>query len=139
MIPTHRSAIPHVLATVAMTAQFIVCGGAAAQAPAETVAGVAPYPGSTRNGIDSAEKLLLASGYKLAVCRRTGDSLEKVVAFYRRDKQLELVGEALADNATFGVNGKVGTALQINRPWMDSATFVMNQDTLICVAGRDAK
>jgi hypothetical protein len=139
MIPTPRPAAPHVIAAVVFATLLTVCGSAAAQAPAETVSGVTPYPGSTRNGIESAEKFLLASGYKLAVCRRTGDSLEKVVAFYRRDKQLELVGEALTDSATFSVIGKVGSALQINRPWMDSATFVMNQDTLICVAGRNAK
>jgi len=124
------------LAASAALSLAAVCGSAFAQKQADAVYGIAPYPGSTRTGVDSAEKFLLASGYKLAVCRRTGDRIDKVVAHFRKDKLLELSFEPADDSATFEVRGKGGSALQINTPWMDSATFVMNQDTLICVAGR---
>jgi hypothetical protein len=102
-------------------------------------AGIALYPGSSKTGVEGSEKFLRDSGYAQATCRRTGDSLAKVVAYYQKDKRLQLVG-ALGpgdDNAT--LSGPAGVAIVVNNPWMDMATLQSKKETMICIASRNGR
>jgi hypothetical protein len=110
---------------------------AAVARAAESVAGIQLYPGSSSKNVESSEKILKDTGYPVAVCRHTGDSLAKVVAFYRNDKQLSLMGEPSKDNASF--SGKAGASMSINSPWIDMSSFQTNSGTLICIASRGTK
>jgi hypothetical protein len=108
--------------------------GAWAQAEADSVAGIPLYPGASRSGVDSSQKMLKDSGYPTAVCRRTPDSVAKVVAFYRAQKQMQMLGEASKDNASFA--GPAGASMSINSPWTDTQTLVSSKDTMICIVAR---
>jgi hypothetical protein len=107
---------------------------AAAQSGADQVAGIQLYPGSSRSNAEGSEKVIKDSGYKTAVCRHTGDSLGKVVAFYRADKNLSLLGDPSNDNAGFAT--KNGASISINSPWVDMKTLKFNDGTMICIASR---
>lgn len=112
----------------------VFCAGAAAQADTASVAGIPLYPGASSSGVESSQKMLKDSGYPTAVCRRTPDSVAKVVAFYRAQKQLQLLGEASKDNASFA--GPAGASMSINSPWVDTQTLVSNKDTMVCIVAR---
>jgi hypothetical protein len=114
----------------------LAAGLLALAAGAETVAGIQVYPGASGKNVEGSEKVLRDTGYKTAVCRHTADSLSKVVAFYRTDKQLVPLGEPSKDNAGFA--GKAGASMSINSPWVDMGTMQMNSSTLICIVSRSA-
>lgn len=65
-----------------------------------------------------------------AYCFVSGDSVDKVVAFYKQ-QGLEYMG-ADARNAMFK-KGKVDVTIQ--RPWMDMKTGQLGQTTLISIVG----
>jgi hypothetical protein len=104
---------------------------------ADAVAGIQLYPGSSSGNVEGSEKILKDTGYKTAVCRHTADSLAKVVAFYRTDKTLSLLGEPSKDNAGFAT--KAGASMSINSPWLDMKTMKFNDGTMICIVDRSAK
>lgn len=110
---------------------------AVAQTNVDRVAGIQLYPGSSSKNVESSEKILKDTGYPVAVCRHTSDSLAKVVAFYRNNKLLSLLGEPGKDNASF--SSKAGASMSINSPWIDMTTFAQNSGTLICIADRGKK
>ena len=111
--------------------------GIAAQAAGESVAGIQLYPGASAHDVEGSEKVLKDTGYPTAVCRHTPDSLEKVVAFYRKDKELSPMGEPSKDNA--GFSNKAGASMSINSPWVNMKTFQMNKGTMVCIASKKAK
>jgi hypothetical protein len=115
----------------------LAAAGALAQTSADKVAGIALYPGASSSDVEGSEKVLKDTGYPVAVCRHTKDSLDKVVAFYRNDKQLTPMGEPSKDNA--GFYNKAGASMSINSPWVNMKTFQMTQGTMICIAGKGAK
>jgi hypothetical protein len=114
-----------------------VASAATAQAGAENVAGIQLYPGASSSNVEDSEKVIKSSGYGIAVCRHTTDSLDKVVGFYRNDKQLSPMGEPSKDNA--GFYNKAGASMSINSPWMNMKTFQMTNGTMICIASKGAK
>ena len=116
---------------------LVTATGATAQSGASRVAGIQLYPGSSSSNVEGSEKVLKDTGYKIAVCRQTADSLAKVVAFYRNDKQLSLLGEPSKDNAAFAT--QAGASMSINSPWVDMKTLKFNDSTMICIVDRGAK
>lgn len=124
------------LASLVPIALAMAASGAAVRA-ADAVAGIPLYPGSSSSNVEGSEKILKDTGYKTAVCRHTPDSLAKVVAFYRNDKTLSLMGEPSKDNAGFAT--KSGASMSINSPWVDMKTMSMNDGSMICIVHRGAK
>lgn len=112
--------------------------GAMAKGDSDRVAGFQLYPGSSSSNVDGPEKILKDTGYKTAVCRQTPDSLAKVVAFYRNDKQLEVLGDPSKDDS-ITIISKTSASVVVNSPWMDFNTLKMNNTTMICIADRSAK
>lgn len=110
---------------------------AVAQSGADSVAGIQLYPGGSRSGVEGTENSIKATGYPIGVCRRTPDSIQKVVAFYRRDKSLELLDGPITDSAYF--SNRSGSSMSILSPWVDTKTLVSNQDTLVCIAAKSTK
>ena len=115
----------------------LIASGMASPAGAESVAGIQLYPGASDSDVEGSEKVLKDTGYPVAVCRHTADSLDKVVAFYRNDKQLSPMGEPSKDNA--GFYNKAGASMSINSPWINMKTFQMTNGTMICIASKSAK
>jgi hypothetical protein len=111
--------------------------GITAHAAPETVAGIQLYPGASSSNVEDSEQVIKSSGYPIAVCRHTTDNLDKVVAFYRNDKQLSPMGAPSKDNA--GFFNKTGASMSINSPWMNMKTFQMTNGTMICIASKGAK
>jgi hypothetical protein len=109
----------------------------AAHAGPESVAGIQLYPGASSSNVEDSEKVIKSTGYPIAVCRHTTDSLDKVVAFYRNDKQLSPMGAPSKDNA--GFFNKAGASMSINSPWMNMKTFQMTNGTMICIASKGTK
>jgi len=112
-------------------------GPSVAQPSADLVAGIQLYPGASSSDVGGSEKVLKDTGYPTALCRHTADSLAKVVAFYRNDKPLSLLGEPTKDNA--GFYNKAGASMSINSPWMNMKTMQMTSGTLICIASKGAR
>jgi hypothetical protein len=110
---------------------------AVAQTSAEKVAGIPLYPGASNSDVEGSEKVLKDSGYPTAVCRHTPDSLEKVVAFYSKEKSLSPLGEPSKDNAGFA--NKAGASMSINSPWINMKTLQMTGGTMVCIADRGGK
>jgi hypothetical protein len=115
----------------------LLASAVTAAAGGESVAGIQLYPGASSSNVEGTEKFLKDTGYPVAVCRNTTDSLEKVVAFYRSDKQLSPMGEPGKDNA--GFYNKAGASMSINSPWINMKTFQMTNGTMICIASKGAK
>ena len=126
----------HDVDALLVTATLALCFAAPAHA-ADAVAGIALYPGASSSNVESSEKVLKDSGYPTAVCRHTADSVAKVFAFYRNDKQLQPLGEPTKDNAGFA--GTAGASMSINSPWVDLKTLRSNNDTMICIVSRGGK
>lgn len=118
-----------IVTTLAASATLVVA--------AESVAGVTLHPGASSANVEGSEKVLKATGYPIAVCRHTTDSLAKVVAFYRNDKQLTSMGEPMNGNA--GFYNKAGDSMSINSPWMNPTTLQISSGTMICIAGKGGK
>jgi len=64
-----------------------------------------------------------------AFCYRTSDSLDKVVAFYKKEPGLEFMGGD-KESAMFK-KGEVDVTIQ--NPWMDMKTGQLTKDTLITI------
>ncbi|MBC8058239.1 MAG: hypothetical protein H7Y61_16825 [Rhizobiales bacterium] len=120
-----------------LTLLFGIATSVTAQTSIDRVAGIQLYPGGSSNNVEGSEKVIKDTGYATAVCRHTGDSLAKVVAFYRNDKQLSLLGEPSSDNAGFAT--KAGASMSINSPWLNMKTLQFNNGTMICIADRGRK
>jgi hypothetical protein len=100
-------------------------------AVAEDRLGVAVYPGAK---IDHARtKLLNTSPAVRGAAYRTGDALDKVIAFYRKQGLLFLkLGEPSSEIARFK---KIDTNVDVvvQNPWKDSQTGAIMKDTLIMI------
>jgi hypothetical protein len=106
---------------------WLVAIGAARAADA---LGVPVYAGARPEA--GAAKLIteMMPGAK-AFCYTTGDSVEKVAAFYKKQGLSYMGGDA--QNAGFR-KGQIDVTLQ--RPWMDAKTGKLNQSTLISIVQR---
>jgi hypothetical protein len=117
-----------------LMASITLAAGAVAQSGAVSVSGILLYPGGSSVGVEGSENVIKSSGYKTGVCRHTTDSLAKVVAFYRNQRNLSPLGEPSKDNAAFFT--KAGASMSINSPWMDMRTFKLTEGTMICIADK---
>ena len=97
-------------------------------AGAEERFGVAVYPGAKYD--DATSKYMSESLQLTIACYRTNDSLDKVAAFYRKQKGLSLRGDVLKENAHF----QSDTAdVTLQKPWMNVISGRMMNDTLISI------
>ena len=94
---------------------------------AEAQLGVTVYPGANADPAVAAQlkKAMKLEGHTY----RTGDSVEKVVSFYRSQPLKE--GPATSKNGAM-FTGK-GVTLTIQNPWADMVTGKVNNDTLISI------
>ena len=99
-----------------------------APAGAEDRFGVAVYPGAKYD--DATSKYMSESLQRTMACYRTNDSLDKVAAFYRKQKGLSVRGDVLKENAHFQ-SDTADVALQ--NPWMNVISGRMMNDTLISI------
>ena len=116
---------------------LMLCALCGAVRAADSVAGIPLYPGSSNSHVEGQEEFLRGSGFRTAVCRHTGDSVSKVVAFYGKVNQLSPMGEPSKDSASFAAKG--GASMSINSPWVDMKTMKFNDGTMICIVDRSAK
>ena len=63
----------------------------------------------------------------------TGDSVDKVINFYKKQPGFILIGDPTKEGAMFR-KGKVDVAIQ--SPWMNTKTGKMMKDTLISIVTR---
>ena len=96
-------------------------------ASAEERFGVAVHPGAKYD--DGTSKALKDAMHVEAACFRTGDSVAKVVEFYKK-QGLNLLGPATNEGAMFR-SGKVDVTIQ--NPWMNMKTGAMMKDTLVSI------
>jgi hypothetical protein len=95
---------------------------------AEEKFGVKVYEGAK---LDEAISKWVSESFSLeAFCYRTNDSLEKVLAFYKKEPDLKLMGET-KEGAMFK---KGDVDITIQNPWMDTKTGQMIKETLITIA-----
>jgi hypothetical protein len=94
-----------------------------AEAPA-----AAPYPGAKPEA--EVTKMLKEQMHVNGQAYRTGDAVEKVAAFYRKQGLKEMPGTS-KEGALFT---KPGATITIQRPWMDMKTGQLIQDTLVTIA-----
>jgi hypothetical protein len=114
-----------VIVIVAILAVSIVLSGTAG---AEERFGVAVYPGAK---YDEATSKYLAESMQLTIaCYRTNDGMDKVSAFYRKQKGLALRGDVMKENALFQSDNADVT---IQRPWLNVISGRMMNDTLISI------
>ncbi len=99
-----------------------------APADAEERFGVAVYPGAKYD--DATSKYMSESQQLTIACFRTNDGLDKVAAFYRKQKGLSVRGDVLRENAYFQSDSADVT---IQKPWMNVITGRMMTDTLISI------
>lgn len=99
---------------------------AVATAGAEEKFGVAVYPGA-RFDVGVSDFLKQISPESAAY--RTGDSVEKVTEFYRKQSGLKYIGGD-KKNALFR-RGAIDVTVQ--SPWMDTKTGKMMSDTLVSI------
>jgi hypothetical protein len=107
-----------------------VCLVAVGAARAADALGVPVYAGARAEA--GAAKLIteMMPGAK-AFCYTTGDSIEKVAAFYKKQGLTYMGGDA--ENGMFR-KGQIDVTLQ--RPWMDVKTGKLNPSTLISIVQR---
>jgi hypothetical protein len=80
-------------------------------------------------------KILKESMSVQGTCYRTSDTIDKVVAFYQKEKGLKLVSKT-DEGAMFQMNGGAaqgGVDVTIQRPWRHMETGKMMNDTLISI------
>jgi len=109
---------------------------AAAALVAEDKFGVKVYEGAK---LDKDTSARLSEAFSVeAFCYRTSDSLEKVVAFYKKQPGLESMGEG-KKGANEGAMFKKGDVdITIQNPWMDMTTGQLTKDTLISIVKQKA-
>jgi hypothetical protein len=107
-------------------------------------AGIAVYPGASADGGTAS---VLRESLKLtAAAYRTGDSVEKVAAFYARQPGMSPMAGATKEQAAFSAGckdeynkymkqtiRKCGYHVTAQNPWMDMKTGKMVRDTLISI------
>ncbi len=91
--------------------------------------GVKIYPGAKEFPV--AEQALANMGIT-AGCYRTGDSKEKVAAFYRQQPGLRQTSQT---DVLFEFEG-MGVKMEIDSPWVDTSNFSSQRDTLICIKNK---
>lgn len=98
---------------------------------AEEKFGIAVYPGAKADTAtaQSVKKMMSAAD---AACYRTTDSVEKVVAFYKKQANLKEVGTT-AEGGMFQSKDDEKVSMTVQNPWMDMATGKMVKDTLISI------
>ena len=103
---------------------------------AEEKFGVKVYEGAK---LDKETSVRVSEAFSVeAFCYRTSDSLEKVVAFYKKEPGLEFMGEG-NEGAKEGAMFKKGDVdVTIQNPWMDMKTGQLTKDTLITIAKQKA-
>jgi hypothetical protein len=91
------------------------------------------YPGAI---YDAATTRFLKESMSIqGICYRTGGTIEKVVAFYQKEKGIKLVSKT-DEGAMFQLNGGAaqgGVDVTIQRPWHHMETGKMMDDTLISI------
>lgn len=93
-------------------------------AGAEEKFGVSVYPGASS---DSAATEFLKQISPESAAYRTGDKVEKVIAFYKKQPGLNFIG----GNQEGGMFRKGNVDVTVQSPWMDTKTGKMEKDTLI--------
>ena len=94
---------------------------------AEEKFGIPVYPGAN---YDSGASEFLKQISPQSAAYRTGDSLNKVVDFYKKQRDFHSVGDPTSEGAMFR-KGKMDVTIQ--SPWMDAKTGKMMKDTLISI------
>ena len=103
-----------------------------AASAAEEKLGVKVYEGAK---LDKDASAWVSESFSVeAFCYRTADSLDKVVAFYKKEPGLEFMGEG-KEGAMFK-KGDVDVTIQ--NPWMNMKTGQLTKDTLITIAKQKA-
>ncbi len=97
---------------------------------AEEKFGIVVYPGSKS---ESGTTEFLKQMSPQTAAYRTGDSVDKVVAFYKKQPGFKLIGDASKEGAMFR-KGKMDVTIQ--SPWMDTKSGKMVKDTLISIVAR---
>jgi hypothetical protein len=97
---------------------------------AEEKYGITIYPGAK---YDSGTSEFLKQISPQSAAYRTGDSVEKIVAFYKKQPGFKLLGNSEKEGAMFR-KGKVDITIQ--SPWMNTTTGKMMNDTLIFIVPR---
>lgn len=97
---------------------------------AEEKFGIVVYKGAK---YDSGSSEFLKQMSPKAAAYRTGDSVDKVVAFYKKQPGYKLFGDPTKEGAMFQ-KGKIDITIQ--SPWMDTKTGKMMKDTLISIVTR---
>jgi len=97
---------------------------------AEEKYGIVVYTGAK---YDSGSTEFLKQMSPQSAAYRTGDSIEKVIAFYRKQPGFTLVGDSTKEGAMFR-KGKMDVTVQ--SPWMDTKTGKLMKDTLISIVTR---
>jgi hypothetical protein len=105
----------------------IVALALAAQALADSQAGVTVYPGARADPAVAAQvkKAMNIDGHTY----RTADSVEKVAAFYRSQQLKEAPGTSKTGAMFMGK----GVTVTVQNPWADMQTGKVNNDTLISI------
>ena len=114
---------------IVIFALFVVSVVLTVTANAEERFGVAVYPGAKYD--EATSKSLKESMQLTAACFRTNDSVDKVAAFYKKQKGLSLLGDATKEGALF--RSPSGVDVTIQSPWMNMKTGGMMKDTLISI------
>lgn len=97
---------------------------------AEEKFGVIVYTGAK---YDSGASDFLKQLSPQSAAYRTGDSVNKVIDFYKKQPGFNLVGDPTKEGAMFR-KGKVDITIQ--NPWMDTKTGKMMKDTLISIVAQ---
>ena len=104
---------------------LIILSGSALAGPDNF--GMPVYPGATHDATtSSAVKQMIKAE---ATCYRTKDSVQKVVAFYK--KQDGMTTTIADDKNAMIKKGKIDITVQ--SPWMDMKTGKLNNDTLVSI------
>jgi hypothetical protein len=99
-------------------------------ANAEEKYGIIVYTGAK---YDSGTSEFLKQMSPQSAAYRTGDSVDKVIDFYKKQAGFELVGDPTKEGAMFR-KGKLDVTIQ--SPWMNTKTGKMMNDTLISIVTR---
>lgn len=94
---------------------------------AEEKYGIIIYPGAK---YDSGVSEFLKQMSPQSAAYRTGDSVDKVVDYYKKQPDFKLIADPTKEGAMFR-KGK--TDVTIQSPWMDTQTGKMMKDTLISI------
>jgi hypothetical protein len=96
---------------------------------AEEKFGVQVYPKATLDA--AATEAARKVNRKDAACYRTTDALETVIAFYKQQGNLTLMGTLPEGAAFFKGKNEIEVLVTIENPWKDPATGAKVTDTLI--------